>query len=375
MLFLAALAVWLGFVDGILNPVSLSSQVLGLSFLLLGILVLGAAVALLSRLAIPIWPQATVLGGVLAAYIALSLALRIADERLWWCIAIAASGAISVAGAGIAAYDIATDKATKFGPVLKGLVAGVGSAITLAQLWYTAIYQPNSAVAGINVTPRAGTLHAVRHGVGLLPVSISVRNDSSYEVVVLNTWLTLRASRYTPRRKQTGGPLVLPKAAVHSSFLQLGPFLPAPYYLAPDASVSWSSVIGFVPRYRPESFTLYPDFAYVRASEPGFDKLVRDNSATQARSKASPTNHCYATATGIYHLHEGELQWFAHGDQVLVTDVCLPRVCPHQQDKTSQACLIAKVVSSSSGDIRGTPRNASDARIMIGQRIQTFLAH
>lgn len=374
MYLLGGLAAWLGFTDGVLHPVSLSSQVLGLSYLLVGAMALAAAVALCSCFAAAIWPRAAFLGGALAVYIGLSLALRIAGHSVVSCVVLGILGSAGLLVAGIGAYDIATNRSAAFGTPLKALAAGLGVAITLGQLWYTAIYQPNSAVAGINVTPKVGTLHAGRRGIGLVPLSITVSNDSSYEVVLLDTWWTLQANYYTPPPKGKG-PKATPKVSFRS--LQLGPFFSTPYYLPPNASVSSSAVIPiFHPR--AESFTLTPQFAYVRASQPGFDKLIFDARASRTLRAVSTTNHCYSgvTVARVYQLHESALQSFTHGNQVLVTDVCQPIACPKQQptpDHPLSACLIAKVVSNSPADIREL-RNPRDVKITFGSRVQTFLA-
>jgi hypothetical protein len=77
-------------------------------------------------------------------------------------------------------------------------VAGVGVLITAAQLWYSSVYLPANLDVGIAFTASVGKAAAVSPTTRLVPVSITVQDDSSVTAVALTSIYTVTGLRYPP---------------------------------------------------------------------------------------------------------------------------------------------------------------------------------
>jgi hypothetical protein len=356
LLLLGGLAVWLGIADGFSSPVSLSAQVLGLSYLAVGVAALGAAVALLDT-SFATWSHAALVGGVMGSYIGLSLAIRIRHHSAGWFAALSVLGLVSLGLAIVGAYAIR--RSGGLGRPVKAVAGTASIVLAASNLWYTMIYQPEASAIGIDVTASVGTPYVDRGGTELVPVSLTIRNDSASAVVLLDSKAELTPAYYTP---PPGGAPGLSQA--HSRSFDLKTFVHAPFYLQPDASSTYSKVVPLFAA-KAETFELIAYYVYAKASQLGFDALTYDKDRTAMVERlgwAGGHHSCDARGAQVYLLHQSHLQTFTRGRQALVTFSCPAR-----------PVLRARVVADSPGAIRSP--GAAAPKITYGSRVQTFLAH
>jgi hypothetical protein len=200
VLLLAVLALpgfYVGAVDGVVTPVSLAAQLVGLSFLAAG---LGAVAGICGLLAprTSNWRlRAVTVGGASGFYIALTIALNARGYTVWMFVAGLVCAAPSFALATIGAAATVNSNREAFGSTIKTVGASIAVLVAAAQLWYTSIYQPNTTDVGLDISASVGAPQRLGPALALVPVQLTVRNDSSITAVVLTSMFAVTGVRYS----------------------------------------------------------------------------------------------------------------------------------------------------------------------------------
>jgi hypothetical protein len=202
----AAVAVWIGIVDVFL-PVSLSAQLVGLSYLLAGVAGLAGAVLLICKTKM-LWQEEEAItftkwqfrlagaGVVAGLYVDITIALSSFRYELVKAYIFAAL-ALALLGLLLAYFRLPIrPKLRGIGKALAGAGVSAGLLTVAAQFWYQNFYLPGSVQVGIEYSLSAGPV--VQSGSNrFVTLRFTMKNVSSVAAIELNSMLIVTGLSYT----------------------------------------------------------------------------------------------------------------------------------------------------------------------------------
>jgi hypothetical protein len=351
--FIAGLiALLIGVVDTV-APASLPSQLVGLTYLAAGVVATGGAVAVVQRRA-PVRQIATVavlaaayVWGTLALYAyALRPAEAVAGAVLFAVTLIAGSrvaGWRSSAGGGPGGAGIADRPGAKQALRLRVSAAAIGTVIAAAQLWYSSVYLPANADVGIAFSVTPGTPLRVSKQLRLVPLQITLQNQSSVGAVALTSMFTVfgvgyqrRGHLWRPRTDTLIKEQAIGAGALQSeqdnnvgfapgrpeTLLAMGRVAGDGRILFPSVAQSTRVVVAVPPGVNALEVHVQLDYARdTRLQLAGADPTTGLGGTPYARYTTAVAD-CPHDVIEIRTLRQSLLQRLTRGDQILVTNWC-----------------------------------------------------
>jgi hypothetical protein len=342
LLGVAYVALRIGVPD-VFSPISLASQLVGLSYLVAGFTLVASAATLISiRRAVfgggsARSEAAAVVGALTGTYVAGSMAAYAYGYRETRFVELIVGAALCGLLGSLAARRL---RAGAIGARLKAAGALLAVLIAGAQLWYTSVYLPENTYVGIGTSATVGTPLRVSRSLELLPVHVTVHNDSSLTAVVLasmyavtgvhwpSTGSFLADNRAIERAVEVGlgqntnpeGVSVRYGGKPTRSLLAIGHVLRDGSELFPSQDASRSTVVA-IPTDGFQEVEVRIEIDYARQS-----RLVlatyRGRIQPYRGPMRKPRKNCPPDVLTYWHLRESVLRRFTRGTQYLVTNWC-----------------------------------------------------
>lgn len=338
-------ALWVGVPD-VFHPLSLAAQLVALTYVLSGATALLCA-GVLSRRQPHTWATAAILGGIAGAYVTGSMAAYANAYRplRFWIFVVLAVLCITATFVGLVRTGFA-----RLGVSAPLARAGASVAVIIGalQLWYTSIYLPNNTDVGIGISVSLGQPHRVSRSLTLVPLQLTMRNESSLTAVITSSMYAVTGVAYphpphpgplsdaeTLRRAENIGrqPAQTPegnnvryRGTSVRDLLAIGRMLSDTSHIFPSQSDVRSIVVAVPTQF--QQFDVKVDVDYARPSRltpAGFLARVTIPGSSSPPNRATGVGAkrvCLPDVRTYWALRETKLHRLTRRSQILVTNWC-----------------------------------------------------